>query len=308
MANLSTYQDLSDDVLRRAGERIDGTSEFEDRIEEYLNRALLRILQEGITFLWTRKIGGVFNTVAKFISGTVSVTKGSDILTFPLPYPTTVLEGFKVRVDSKSPVYRVKTHTSGASIATLDAPYVDANNSAASYVFFQDEYALATDVLFLLTPLRIYEHPYRINVIDENAMEDLYPLALIVEGAPAAAALIGEQRIRLSHYPADLKRVEYDYVQVLADLASAQTLPMPKPDRQTLADGALYYLLLDKEDSKTDAAGLDFERDIGLMKSRRISQMTKSSQGFGQIHPRQDGKGAKFREGPLRTGSGLIIG
>lgn len=307
MANYTNVDDIRTGILRRGGEKTDGTSEFHATALEYINRAFLRILQEGIALPWTRKVAGVFNTLAKITAGTLAVTKGSTSITFSSA-PASSVKDFKLRVDGKGPVYRIASHAAAATAATLDAAYVDDNNTAAAYVVFQDEYALVNDVLFLLTPLRFYESPYRLDLVDENAMEDRYPLPLIQEGVPTVAALIGEQRIRLSHYTADIKRVEYDYIQVLSDLVAGGTIPMPRPDRKALESGGLFYLMLDKEDTKADAAGLEFERDIGLMKGRHLKQKIHGSQAFGQIMPRLDGKGSRFREGPVRTASGLIIG
>lgn len=307
MANYTTWQDILDGILRAGGEPIGGTSDYEDRISEYANRAYLRILQTGIAFPWTRKVGGVFNTLAKVTAGTLAVTKGLTAITFSSA-PATSVKDRKLRVDGKGGVYRIATHTATQVAATLDAAYVDDTNGAAPYVVFEDQYVLATDLLIPATPLRIYEHPYRIDVVDENAMEDRFPLANISEGTPELAALIGEQKIRLSHYTADIKRVEYDYVQVLSDLSGESTIPMPRVDRKALVAGGAFYLLLDKEDSKADAAGLEFMSELQLMEARYLKQKIKGSQAFGQILPRQDQTRGRKGEGPLRTASGLIIG
>lgn len=307
MANYTLVDDLKTDILRRGGEKIDGTSDFDDRIIEYINRALLEIVSLGIAFPWLKTSGKTFNTEAQITTGTVSVTKGSTSGTFSSA-PTPSVKGRKMRIDSLNTIYRITVHVAATTSFTLDGAYIDTTDAAVGYTVFEDEYSLDANLLFLMTPLRQYEWPYRVDVVDENALEDIYPLSRIISGSIMSAALIGEQRLRLSHYTEDIKRFEYDMLEIPADLAAGGTPTMPRTDRKALASGASFYLLMDKEDTKADAARLEFNAEKTAMEQRHYRQKIKSSQSFAQFLHRQDLAGGRRISGPVRTAGGLIIG
>lgn len=335
MANYTTSADLVNDVLFRAGEPDDTTSDFYDQAIRYLNRAYQALWRGGgelspdisEQWWWLTKYGnGTLTLLPVEDDGTVIVTNGSAGITFSA-IPTRVIAGvvtnvslqtWHFKVDNHADVFRINTHASGLQTATLDSVYTGTTDTAAGYRAFKLDYTLASDVLEITSPMRAFQGGIDggniIELVAPSVLSEKWPLEQIQPGVPKNYAKIALddtplQVVRFSHYggtsDTELIRIDYDYIYKPADIADdASEIALPREYRKVLCDWALSFLLKDKEDDRYAAivglaqAGL---RQMELENRRR--QVRQGSQG--RIFPRA---GSRLNaRGPLRTSSGLLI-
>jgi len=326
VANLRTSADLIDDVLFRAGEPTDGTSDFNAVALIYLNRAYSILWMGGGEFApniqedwwWLRKSTPGILTIQPGIDNTttVSVTRGSTSITFSAaptpPIDASLASGWFFHVDDHADVFRISTHTSGSTSATLDSVYTGTTATGKSYSLYKLEYALATDVLKVVSPMRVYQdNRSEIDGVALPALERDYPLNNIQAGVPRQFAFVGERKIRFSHKGSSVSgtliRSEYDYLRRPGDLTDATGEPLvPMQYRKTLADLALFYLHSDKNDDRAAGVGTMARSGIIAMARENRQRQAAMSREMGAILPRQ--QYLPKNAAPLRTESGLIIG
>jgi hypothetical protein len=274
MANYKYSADLVDEILFRAGEPTDGTSEFEAAALRYLNRAYQAVWMGGGAFApeineewwWLQKHPpGALVLDTPVWGGTVSVTKGSTNITFSVASSVSLVGRFFF-VTGTPDVFRIVTHTAGQTAAVLDVPYTGSTNSAASYKALKLEYDLASDVLRLIGPMRTFQlptrtrldHEYEITGMELPAMEKRYPLATTEIGIPNAFAFVSNSKVRFNRSPDTEVKIEYDYLYKPADLTDSPTEEpaLPHEWRKLLVDIALFFILVDKNDNRADGVGL----------------------------------------------------
>lgn len=326
MANFQFTADLIADVLFRAGEPTDGTSDFNTQALQYLNRAYRSICSGGSEidpsvredWWWLRKNPpGVLILNPRITTGTVSATNNSATITFSSA-PASSVAGYFFRVSGDSDMFRVSTHTGGQTGATLDSVYTGITGSGLTYVLMQLEYNLAADVIRVIAPMRIQRttagslSSYKVHGIDLNQLEERYPLAIVEPGVPDLFAHVGETKVRFNRSgglsSTELIRVEYDYLYrpaVLTSPGTAEEPVLPWDRRHILADVAVAYLLTDKNDNRASDALELARRGLVAMARDNQHRVADQSDHTAKIHPRCPGN---VRRGPLRTSSGLIVG
>ncbi len=318
MSNYTTSADLIDAILDDAGELTDGTSDFNSMALRQLNRAYQAICMGGSEidpqinedWLWLRKDPpGVLTLKPVIETGTVSVTNNNTAVTFSSA-PTDSVAGYFLQTDGGGDIFRISAHTASSTSATLDAVYTQITDASAAYTLFKLEYDLATDVLRLLSPMRVYNTRDYIDGMTLPALEREWPLRLVATGVPRAFAQLTETKVRFSHgggtSSTDLIRVEYDYLRRPDDLADDSAEPVvPRQFRKTLADLALYFLFIAKNDSRADTFGLLAKNGLRAMAHENRKRMAVMRSN-GHIFPRAGDTPASLEI--LRTNSGLIIG
>lgn len=320
MSNYQYSQDLLNDALFRAGEPIDGTSDFQTKALDYLNRAYQAIWMGGAEldptlnedWEWLKSSTPGVITLEPMETGTVSVQNGNQVIGFASA-PTSSRVGWFFRIENGADVFRIDTHTAGQQLAALDSIYTGATAAAATYTLYKLEYTLATDVLRLLSPMRIYrENRQKVYGCSLTALENTYPLTNLQTGAPRLFAQIGEQKVRFSHAggteAGDYFRVDYDYLQKPAALTnSAVEEPLlPLARRRILADFVTYWLMLDKNDDRADTEGLTAKAGLKAMAAENRHRMASYTSNFGAIITRPADLPQNLDV--VRTESGLIIG
>jgi hypothetical protein len=319
MSNNKFSADIINDALFRVGEPTDGTSQFHDAAIRYLNKAYQAIWTGGREldanyderWWWLRKSGIL--TLEKFIkAGTVSVTQDSTSITFSVA-PTNSVVGYHFKVLGSNTLYKIISHTGGATSATLDSPLVTETDTEAEYRVFKLEYDLASDLLYLIAPMRKYSQSsfdasYKIYGGDSDDVETTFPLALVNEGVPDRFAIINEQTVRFNRMGNETEtiRVEYDYIYQPADLTdSASEEPaMPYQYRSILADYMAYLLAIDKNDNRfSEYLGSARTAMAGMVNENRRRMSTIGNNFL--ILPR---RGQHLSSRLIRTESGLIIG
>lgn len=263
MAGYDTFADLRADVLDRAGESATDTAgDFYAAAGRFVVRAH-QDLCNAHPYLFLRKDPpGALVTVVPYRTGTLAVTGGAAAITFGTP-PAAGLGSFagrKLVVTGMVEFYRILTHTAGAAAATLDVPYNGADNGAALFTAYQDEYSLAADVRHLIG-LYVAESGWPILQRSEETLRDEAPEPARGAWPPRTFARIGERKIRFSEYPTQARRLEYPYTVIPGDISGdtdGSLLLIPRNFRQLIADGAAYHLLGLKEDSRAGEAAALF--------------------------------------------------
>lgn len=312
---------LKENVLRRAGESTSGT-DYGDDVIVYLNNTYHALAAGASEFApefvedwWWLRSSGVLTLEPTIETGTVSVTKGSTSVTFSSA-PAESVEGWRFKVEGHPDVFKIASHTGGAGGATLDSEYTGETDGSASFRLMKVEYDLSDDVQALISPIIAYRSinlrpDYQIHGVSPERMDELYPLARLLPGAPEYFALEDEGTVRFSHggrSDGTPMRVEYRYrrhVPELTDDASSEPL-IPKQWRSVLSDMALYYILIDKNDDRAQAIGGVARNKVSAMLKENRRRLAKIDGSSGKIFPRQGTRNLHRRT--LRTESGLIIG
>lgn len=321
MALLTTSADIKDDALFRAGEPTDGTSEYDDKALDWLNRAYRAIWMGGTEFdsdlneeWWWLKGAGNLILQPTISSGTVSVTENSENITFSAAPSSSSLAGWFFKVAGESDVYQVSTHNAGGVQMALDSVFTGETDTAATYTLMKLQYDLASDVLRLIAPMRqARQSDWRVFSISKERMLTEFPLNLIQTGTPTYFFPVDEDTVQFNRAGdgnGNYIRLDYDYLKKPDDLADDTAEPLvPIQYRYLLADSLLFWLMMDKEDSRTDAQGLVVRAGLRAMKrenERRWAEM--ADEHFARIYPRAADREHANLRGVLRTETGVIIG
>lgn len=275
MANYQFSADLVADILFRSGEPTDGTSDFNQAALQYLNRAYQALWMGGTevdpqlheTWWWLLTEAALI--VEPLINaGTVTTSNGSVNITFSSA-PAASVAGYFFRGSSlPQETYKIATHTGGAAAATLDTQYLGTGGAGQTYTLFKMEHTLATDVLRLATPMRLsqsnaagtsYSPPgrnYQLLGLSNRELEENFPLAAVTAAAiPKFFAQVSENSVRLDSYTATRIRADYYYLKRPADLTNSgsEEPVVPRQYRRLLADIALAFLFVDKNDNRAQA-------------------------------------------------------
>lgn len=332
MANYTTAADLVDAILFACGEPTGGTSDYNERALELLNRAHRELCLGGgpfapeitETWWWFRKSApGVLTLEPAITTLTANVANNSSAVTLSA-IVNKDLDSWFFKVEGHPDVFRVSDHASGSAALTLDSVYTGGDNTAAACKLMKLEYALASDCLAPVGPLRVYRDDRReIDGSDMDALDRDYPLADVQAGVPYVFAVKhqnsgtsddGLLTIRLSHYggdgsdATDFIRADYEYLRRPADLTdSASSIPLPPVEyRSILADMGVAYLLAEKDDTKSPQYANAAAEGIRAMARDRRQVLAMSSRNMGKINPRIGDLPRNMM--PLRTSSGAIIG
>lgn len=323
MANYTFSQDLVNDILFRAGEGTDGSSDFQAVALQYLNRAYQALVNGGSEidpnvqedWWWARKDPpGVLNLVASITTGTVNVTNNSTSITFSSA-PAISVAGYFFRVNDQPDVFRIASHTAASTSATLDAAYTGPNAAAAAFKLFKTEYTLPADLIRIISPMRIYQGvEAEVDGVELTALERNWPIREIESGPPTQFAMVGETKLRFNKYgpvsgaTPNMIRVEFDYIYRPLDLTnSASEEPVvPRQYRRMLADIAVVFLFVDKNDDRASPISQVAKQGLQAMANEQRKRMVNYSRNYGRILARQERTNKHNR--PLRTDSGVIIG
>lgn len=313
----TTNVEIINDALFRAGEAIDGSSEYEAEALQYLNRTYTSIAAGGVElsdnevnekWLWLRSATPAVLILLPVETGLVSVTHASNAIVFSLA-PTISLAGRFFRTPGSQDVFRILTHTALDVNAVLDSIYTGTTNAAESFEASKLEYDLPADVMEILDPIRTYQG--EITGMDLAALEEQYPLHTLHHGVPEAFAQIANRRIRFSHHggatATELIRVDFDYLVLPPNLAKdANECLMPEEFRRILSDFVAMYILLDKDDSKAVDLGNLAKAGLKGMAKENRDRVVQMSDSYGHIYTRSGQR--RSSRYPLRTTGGRIIG
>lgn len=320
MGSFSNTREIKEDVLFRASESLTN-SDWNSKVMDYLNRVYRALCAGASEFLpeyvddwwWMRK-QGVLIVQPAYTTGTAILAHGSTAAQI-VPGPTVDLTGYRIRflAQSVNDVFIIQSHVPGNQSITLDSPYPGPAVEVPLQAMLVD-YQLPPVVQVLASPMVVHAYGDRIYGVSPERMDELYPIPRLVPGLPQAFALETETKVRFSHggrNDGQTLRIEYRYRPMVADLVDAiSSIPLvPAQWMHVLSDMALVYILLDKNDDRSNAAALGARTVLAGMLKENRRRGVKVDMWSGHIFPRQHGLGQdKGGRGPLRTESGLIIG
>lgn len=165
MSQFRTSADYLDAILTRAGEPTSGTSSFESDAKLYLNKIHHIILAGGSVFdvdidetwTWARARNPItIELQAPYSTGSVSLTNESEAGTFSAA-PAASLKDWHFQITSGNTVlgtsnpeiYRIKSHTAGATAFELDSAFVGNTASAATFKAFKLDYQIMPSYLYV---------------------------------------------------------------------------------------------------------------------------------------------------------------
>lgn len=281
--NMAGYQftsDLLEDLLFRAGELNDGSSDFQAQALRYLNRSQEALAQGGAEFTpeiqedwwWLRKSPPGVLTLAPFYEiGTIVTTHLSAAVSF-LPAPVESKQNWFLAVSDHPDVFRIIAHDAGSPDAILDSPYTGPTGTGQAFWMMKLEYDLAPDVMRLLS----------VNLNENNP------------DAPIAAQVVDQNTIRFEYSGVGDQnqpvRVEYEYLYRVPLLINApnEEPTVPREWRRLIVDGALFFLYYDKNDNRTDGMGLLLIKGLKAMMRENHHKNAIQNSELGRIRPRQD--------------------
>lgn len=314
-----TNADIVNDALFRSGELTDGSSEYDAKAVEYLNRVYTKIAAGGSEldisinekWLWLRSATPAVLILEPVLTGVVSVIHASNAIVFSLA-PTVSMAGRIFRTTGSQDVFRILTHTALDVNAVLDSIYTGVTNAAEEYESSKLEYDLPANVMEILSPMRAYKDGKRdISGMDLAALEYDYPLDNFYHGVPEAFAQVGNRKVRFSHQGGasadELIRVDFDYLQLPSNLAKDANEPlMPVEWRSVLSDFTAMFILTDKDDSKAGDIGKLAKAGLMGMAKENRNRVIQFSNTYGHIYPSPTNQ--RRNRFPLRTTGGRIIG
>jgi len=202
---------------------------------------------------WWLQRRTVINTSPKIDTGTVNVTENSTGITFstaPQQFSANIsVAGYVLIIQGNATdsnaVYRIVTHTSGATAATLDAAYTGTTNTAATFKMYQVSYNLPADCGKLLYVKRFgYQEPLRRVGIEDLSYLQGFDTS---EGKPQVYSIFDfatnntvstARELQLHPYPDKNYRLEVWYKRQNTGDTSAD-FDLPVDFQQALIYGAL---------------------------------------------------------------------
>ena len=274
---LDTAAEIREYVLQR------GDEDHEDLEGDFYDvvLSLMAQVQRDIITRWhwldlVADPPGVVLLDADVTSLTVTVAAGTSVAgTLSSAYASS-LEGFKFRPTGENWSARVTSHNAAETAITFDA--IPEALTAKAGTFFKDEYTLASDLGVFVDGLWDQDGNF-IRLVSQERLVDLYPDPPSPGSVPDAFCRLTRRKIRLSHYPTDVRRLEYHYLTEIADPSGSSTLTLPAYLRPILAEGTLALLYQMKLDRREADAMQRYE--IGI--ERAIQYESRRVQGLGRL-------------------------
>jgi hypothetical protein len=284
----TTFSDLYTDLVNRTRQQT-GVTATDDQAKRYINIGLHDMhIGYGEKFPWAER-NDVLRTQAEYTTGTVAATIGSATLTGTNTLWNTnndftvknVRVGGKIVINSESDVYDVTAVGSNTSITLADA-YIGATAAGLSYLYFEDEYDLATDFLRPLD-LQKFDSNTEIDIISRNDFRRRWPRNIIT-GKPTIAAIFDRiplsnvtprRRVRFYKPPDKNFLIPYAYVTGNLAVSSSGGLAVnlsgntdepivPLQYRHAIIFHALYHWYRDKKNDDRAAAAKAEYTDLVL--------------------------------------------
>lgn len=316
MANYENSRDLKEDVLRHSGELVDGTSEYNDTVMIFMNRAQQALLSGaadlgmdvGQPWPWAKSpYPGILIIDPAIRTILSNVVNGSNIVTFTAPV-TFSLNNYYINFGDDSQVYRISSHLKNTTTARLDSVFIGDTANAYETRVIKYDYTLNTGILRLIGPMSATRNSDvdwdgKIEMIDQSTFNRDYSMGVRL-GVPDRFAQIykdNDMQItvrfnRVPSYDDRAVRLEYDYIPVPDDLIDdPSSIPVvPRDHRIALVYYAAYYLLLDKNDSRAaEFRELARASIMALVRAYKVEK-SNTNMNYGRMIPRSDGNSSGY--------------
>ena len=258
-------------------------------------------------FTWAERIGELV-TQPEYTTGTLSVNQGSTALTGSSTLWNTnnafsvanMRAGGKIVIDGGVEVYEIASVSSDTA-AVLTATFIKADVSAASYLYFEDEYVLDADFLRPVS-FSSFDINNEIDLIGRNEFRLRYPRNKTT-GKPRIATIVDRafsgsttpvRKVRFHKPPDQAFLINYPFITNKLAVSSTGTAQanmsadtdepiVPLQYRHAIVFHALYHWFRDKrDDTRSQEAKAEYT-DIML----RISGDQEIGRSRPQFRPRR---------------------
>lgn len=303
---LTTFADLYGDLLARVRSQTSVTASS-DIAKRYINIALQDLhLGFDYKFPWAERSARLI-VRAQYSTGTVSIVQGSTTLTGTNTFWTST-DAFSIanaRANGKvciagSPIPYIVSSVGGAGAITLTSQFTEASQTTQTYIYFEDEYALAADFLRPID-LQTFSDESNIDLISRTEFRRRYPtnavpgrvsVACIVDSAPSGSTT-PVRHVRFAPPSSSAMTIPYSYVTAYlatssagvgqANLSADSDEPIvPLRYRHALVFHALYHWYRDRKDDARSQEAKSEYTDVML----RISADVEVGSVRPQIQPR----------------------
>ena len=290
MGNLDfqTGQDLLLYALKNGGQAESTSDTYATDVKQAILTAYWTIMSME-EWPWAKATQPKVVTTLKKVSGTVSSISTADPAVVTVSANITDSMALrKFYMDSNQSYYRIASHSAGTASLTLDAAYVD-TPSTGIFTIYQDEYALATDVIVPWSPMRLRgQFEGNIDLMDQAEFEARYSVNTSQVGLTDSATIMrysldgADQSplIRVAPWTEDRINIEYDYTQrhvlTFDNVASTDTPRVPRELRWVIGDWAIWRLWMNKNDGRATAVGKSADAGIAELKNRFRSTQGKT--------------------------------
>lgn len=305
---LTTFRDLYMDLQNRVRVQT-GVSATEAQAKRYINIANQDFyLGFDYKLPWAERRGFI-RTHAPYTTGTVTLAIGATSLAGSSTLWNTandygefnVRAGGKMTLNSGTDIYQVASVTSD-TVAAISARYVgSAALSGATYKYFEDEYALASDFLRPVD-LQSFTDDYSIPLIGRAEWRRRYPRPNVA-GRPRVASILDVsfgsssapvRKVLFYPYPDTTYVISYTYISsaVMVSVAGAEGQNMSEDDdeptmplryRHALIFHALSHWYRDKRD---DARSQEAKAEYTDIMARIVNDQEIGSHVQASIQPK----------------------
>ena len=224
-SQVTDFSDLYTDLLNRVRADTSITA-TKDQAKRYINIAL-QDMHVGFDykFYWSERRATLV-TQPQFTTGTLTITQGSTTITGSGTLWNTnndfgvanMRVGGKIRINGGPEVYEITAVASDTS-ATIGTQFIPEDLSAVSYLYFEDEYALATDFLRPIDQ-QSFSDGMSIELIDRQYFRRRFvrnhipgrPRVATILDLPPSGNTTPVRKIRLHRPPDQAFSIPYTYV------------------------------------------------------------------------------------------------
>ena len=278
-SQLTDFSDIYTDLQNRVRVQT-GVTATETQAKRYVNIALHDMhIGFEYRFPWAERSARLL-TQDEYDTGTLTATKGSTTITGSGTAWNTnndftvknMRANGKIRIAGSTTPYVISAVGSDTS-ATLTSKFVETTTSDATYVYYEDEYDLASDFLRPVD-MQQFSDQMSIELIGRTEFRRRYPVNSTT-GRPTVATLIDSapsgnttpvRRVRFFKPPSTAMSIPYTYITsnlavsstgtAAANMSAATDEPIiPLRYRHALVFHALYHWMRDKkDDARMEAA------------------------------------------------------
>ena len=307
---VTTFLDCATDLQNRCRVTT-GITATENQAKRYINTALQDIaFGTDYRLPWLER-RAILTTHAPYTTGTVDIAIGATSVTGTSSLWNTATDyGFnntrttgKMTFSGANDIYRVSTVTSDTALGLENRYIASAAADDATYIYFEDEYALASDFLRPVD-FQMFSDDYNIRLISRRDFRMQYPRPN-VSGRPRVGCILDigflssttpVRRIQFYPYPDAVYAIPYTYITsnlavssagVEASAMSSDTDEpnMPLRYRHLIILHALYNWYRDhKDDARSQEAKAEYtDAMLRLLGDREVATHTGA-----QIQPRSE--------------------
>jgi hypothetical protein len=275
MTSTTQYTNFSDlyTGLQNAVRVTTSVTATENQAKRAINIALQDMhLGMDYKFPWAER-SSILVTQAQYTTGTVTATQGSANITGASTTWNTnnsfsvknMRAGGKILIAGSLVPYVIQSVTTDTA-AVLTSPFTETTQTAQTYIYFEDEYALATDFLRPVD-MQQFSDQLSIGLISRTEFRQRYPnnsvpghptVACIIDAAPSGNTT-PVRRVRFHQPPSLAMTIPYSYVTSNLAVSSTGTGAsnfsadadepiVPLRYRHAIVFHALYHWYRDKKD------------------------------------------------------------